>query len=755
MPQVKAVTPKHLRPFVFHGVDLAWEEGRNEAIAECPFCGKAKKFYVAVDTGLWQCKVCMTGTEAGGGNIYTFLRLVWEQSGATLADLEQLAHDRGLLDPVTITAWHVVKSALTGEWLVPGYSADLKMNQLYKYVRDYSSKKMKLLPTPELGHCIHGANLYDPKKPNLYCCEGPWDGMVLWEVLRTAKETPEGLRLTSSEEASIYATANVLAVPGCGSIGEPFSKWLPLFGSKRCFLMFDSDHPRTHNGQVVPPAGFSALRRAVNLMSNAEVFPSEVNYLAWGPEGYDPVLPSGYDVRDALQGRTAGERVGQLNALAARILPIPAEWISGRMKASGDGGVGQDWLPCESWPELVNAWRKSGLKWIEGLDRALSVMLAVVTSTERMGSQLWVRVISPPSSGKTVLCEAISVNRRYIYPKDTMTGLFSGFQMDKEGEEDFSLAAKLQNMTLVIKDADTLLQAPNKTQILSQFRALYDRAVRTSYGNKTSRNYEDMSTTVLLCGTNRLRELDTSELGERTVDCIIVETMDDDLEDEIGWRVVNRSFREVSMSVNGDSESPEMTRAKQLTAGYIDYLRTNMDLIARIDTEDDDAKRRIQWLAKFVAYMRARPSKVQDEKAEREMSFRLIEQMARLSACLAAVLQKRTIADPEVMARVTRCAIDTSRGRTLDLVKCLRRYGREGSEIEAIALETNQTVERERTLLRFLRKIGAVEYFKPLISHDEHQPPVEGRPRYRLSSKMIRLHDRVYGVQDASATATS
>src|SRR5689334_19506145 len=55
---VRAEPVDHLRPYAFHGVDLTVRG--SHGVGECPFCGKAK-FYVAVDTGLWSCKVCGSG----------------------------------------------------------------------------------------------------------------------------------------------------------------------------------------------------------------------------------------------------------------------------------------------------------------------------------------------------------------------------------------------------------------------------------------------------------------------------------------------------------------------------------------------------------------------------------------------------------------------------------------------------------------------------------------------------------------------
>src|SRR5690606_15491100 len=106
----------------------------------------------------------------------------------------------------------------------------------------------------------------------------------------------------------------------------------------------------------------------------------------------------------------------------------------------------------------------------------------------------------------------------------------------------------------------------------------------------------------------------------------IMDGIDDDLEDEILWRVANRAERNAAIESNGEAEkqqSPEMTLVKQLTGGYVCHLRENAQDILSTIIMDDDAKRLCTRLGKFVAYMRARPSKRQDETAEREFAARL------------------------------------------------------------------------------------------------------------------------------------
>jgi hypothetical protein len=304
------VTPEKLRPYLAHGLPLAHKPGAEEAPGECPFCGReGGKFGVRVDTGQYHCFVC-----GADGNAYTFLRWLCEEGSRKDAgrELAGLAGERGLLGTAALVAWGgVVRSPLSGEWLVPGYNAAGALVQLYRYSPPPGNPRGKptLLATPTLGHGLFGVPAFNPGpgKTDVYVCEGPWDGMALWEVFYRTKVVNEGrtadvhaneFALTApGGPACLLATANVLAVPGA-NVWHP--GWGTLLAGRRVYLLYDNDHPREVNGRQVPGAGVAGVRRTAALLAALPEPPAEIHYLCWGPEGYDPALPSGYDVRDLL-----------------------------------------------------------------------------------------------------------------------------------------------------------------------------------------------------------------------------------------------------------------------------------------------------------------------------------------------------------------------------------------------------------------------------------------------------------------------
>lgn len=776
--------PLTLKPYLFHGVDLQWRNGDTNALAECPFCDEPK-FSVALSDGQWRCLRCnqkggeetKNSSSFDGGNGYTFLHRLWRfgQEFTKESALEELARERGLLYPETLSEWGVIDSPLVHDWLVPAWPADIdagsEVRNLYRYATEYKAngdgrrKAVRILKaTPgivgdpskaqhekgsasKIIHQVFGMSAFNTRCKTVYVCEGPWDGMALYEVMkrvRNASVDKNVLRFkpTNNDDKCLLAEACVIAVPGCNVF---YDKWASILAGKKVVFLFDNDYPGKNKktGGAIPPAAFTGLKRIIQTLSMADDQPTEVGYLYWGDDGYNRDFPDGYDVRDWLtkDGSNIELRAKRLEKLLERVRPIPPEWVQGRNKTSKAGGVSIDFLPCTTWKTLVNDWRK-GFKWTEGLDRALSVMIATIISTRIHGDQLWFKIISPPSGGKSTLAEAVSVNRTYVLPKSTIRGFHSGY---KDGtDDDHSLIALLKGLCLVNKDGDTILKTPNLNQLLSEARDAYDRTSRTHYRHGRNRDYDDNPFTWLLCGTSALRGIDKSELGARFLDCVIMRRIDDELEDAImerkGWSQLRLMTGEDEENSGDTQIDPDELRARQRTGGYIDYLGKNVrDLMKKVRGSQETIDR-CKSFGKFVAYLRARPSDMQDEDEEREIGGRLMGQFTKLTVCLAVVLNKTSTDDKEVVRRVTQVALDTARGRTLEIVRHLYEAGQVGLEAQQVAVRTVRATKGEGDLLRFLHKIGAVEHYH------KRAGGYTGKPKWRLTAKMKRIYEDVMGV---------
>lgn len=263
--------PDNLKPYVFHRLDLDWSEGEKEALADCLFCGRESKLSIDVKSGMYRCFVC-----EASGNHTTFLKGLWELSVDSTEDYEWLAERRNLLNPETLIHWECCKSVLSNNWMVPGYTADGNISQLYRYAK--VENKLRLLATPKMNHAIHGN--YSENKSQIFLCEGPWDAMILWELLNNSGELED---------------ISVLATPGCNVFQKT---WLPLFADKDVTILFDNDHPREVKGKQIEPAGYAGCRKISRLLTGASNPPASINFLKWGENGYNDELPNNYDLGD-------------------------------------------------------------------------------------------------------------------------------------------------------------------------------------------------------------------------------------------------------------------------------------------------------------------------------------------------------------------------------------------------------------------------------------------------------------------------
>lgn len=440
------------------------------------------------------------------------------------------------------------------------------------------------------------------------------------------------------------------------------------------------------------------------------------------------------------------QRARRVQEMLIMMRPVPDEWLGDRRsRRNRTTSAELEPVYCDNWATVELAWRKA-MKWTDGLSCGLSMMLCCTVSTPFVGEQLWVKVQGPASSGKTTILEGVAVSKRYVLSKDTIRGFHSGWKT--EDGEDTSLVAMARGKTLGTKDGDTLLKAPNLAQILSEARGIYDRVSRTHYRNDISTDYTGLRMTWILCGTSSLREIDDSELGQRFIDCVVMDEIDDEFEDAVGWRAANQEATNMLLEADGTAESqypPELVEAMQLTGGYVEYLRENgAELYAQVHA-DPVQLQRCAKLGKFVAFMRARPPKKNaNAESEREFSARLVKQMTRHAMSEAVVLNKQTL-DAEVMRRAHKCAFDTSRGIVYKIAQRLYKAdGRDGApiglEVPAIAMYVHSTDDYVRGLMRFLAQIGVVELFTP--------PAVPGlkstQRRWRLTERIRKLYYEVH-----------
>jgi hypothetical protein len=247
----------------------------------------------------------------------------------------------------------------------------------------------------------------------------------------------------------------------------------------------------------------------------------------------------------------------------------------------------------------------------------------------------------------------------------------------------------------------------------------------------------------ILSGTKSLRAIDSSELGERFLDCVVMDRIDDEMEDDILWRVAKRAERNLSLEAGAEASShyePALLKAMQLTGGYVDWLRTDTQKKLQRIIYPDAMLRQCTRLGKFVAYMRARPSKTQTEDNERELAARLVSQHVRLAKCMALVLNKTTV-DAETMRRTKQTALDTARGKVLDICSHIYKAGNRGSQTAAVVAVAGLPDAECKAMLTFLKAIGALE----LVEQKGNR-----LNKWRLTRSVYKLYKDVMTVREST-----
>lgn len=443
-------------------------------------------------------------------------------------------------------------------------------------------------------------------------------------------------------------------------------------------------------------------------------------------------------------------RLGRLSRLLALLEPIPAELASTR-KDSENAGSGSSPslspLACDNYGDLLTAWRKA-MRWRQELDDVLSIMLSVAVSTEQLGDQLFMMVIADPGSGKTQFCDAMLTDKEHCHSLEHLTGFYSGWK-DESGRE-YSLIDRINRKCLITPEGDVLMSSPHFHEVMSQARRIFDGKGSATYkNNDEDKNWEGLRTPWIMAGTPAMLDSDQSRLGDRFLK-VYMNKPDDAEQDAIIHRVAYTALRSVRIKSDGVPESQieeYKGLAYRLTGGYLDWLRKNVDLLSAVEC-DDEFLEQCETLAKFCAFMRARPGDTRKEEQHdtKEMPTRLTHQFVRLAVCLTVVLSKKSV-DAEVMRRVRKVALDTCSGYVLRAAHYLVKYHDEGMEHRTLAASINYDGLKMEGSLRFLKRIGVADQFKPPMQEvivGGRKTSINPKQRWRLTDKVYQLYQKVF-----------
>jgi hypothetical protein len=626
--------------FEFH-TGFKPEQHGGQFVTDCPFCEKQKHFFYNQDNGLWDCKVCMKS-----GNPTTFLREIYARFDNVTRTSQFIANLRDL--PLSCIQDAGLKyNDFNGSYLIPTFKNG-KLNNLYKVVsvrkQDKETGEWRdkwiIMASPGMEHTL--MNWEETTEDTIWIAEGHWDRLAARAIIAS-----NGISCT--------------AVPGAGVWKNG---WCEYLSEKHIVFLYDND--------TSGKAGYEQV--ILKHISASQFKPKSISYVDWPAD-----KPQGYDLNDCYREYGRGA-FGQIK-----------EWIKPYTSPENVVVVKNTIelieadRSCTTYDELIKRYEQV-FHTTEPMKLGLLLILSSIYSTRIEGEQLWVRMFGAPSSGKTTLAKVVSGSQQVVL-KSTFTGLFSGWK-DEKGNTDASLIPLIAGKTLIIKDADALLQQKNVQQIFSELRDFYDKDSSTFYKNMVSHDYRNIRSTMVLCGTHVLRRSDQSFLGERFLDFEL------DLSDRDREQIEDRMLERSMMTAHNPSTLPPEMPVVAAAKGFIDMLMEkpcNVQLGLREQTN-------IKTWARLAATLRTkvdRETHGQREIASEpivEVPARLIGQLTKLYMCAPVVLglDRPNETVDRLVAKVTRDIIDFKSPR----MKICRHIMKKPFSRDELVTVTDLSIER-------------------------------------------------------------
>ena len=400
---------------------------------------------------------------------------------------------------------------------------------------------------------------------------------------------------------------------------------------------------------------------------------------------------------------------------------------------------------CTTWAEVRAAWADA-LEMRPSIEEVLAIMLAVATSTSQGGkNQLFLQVVGSPGSGKTELCQGLLVSPG-CKRVERLNGIFSGMKDFDDPSKDYSFLGRANHKCWVTPEMDLLMSAPGYAEVMSQMRRVFDGSASATYKNRDhDMEYNGLRTPWIQAGTHAMVDRRQASLGDRFLR-VYVDEPDADTKRRILRKVGMTELDAMMVESNCSPESgvpPRLLRAYQLTGGYVDWLRANAT--PRLRALRYDPEHLLDWCttrADFVAHMRSCPPDLHfgrepDYHATKELPSRLQGQFVRLAMHLAVALQ-RPGPDAAVLRIVRRVALDTAKGRALNMTERLAAAGPDGICPDTLAHKARESDPNK--VKRWLAHMGKVGVVARLPGAAPGMPQ-----KWSLTPHMTQLYTEVYG----------
>lgn len=631
-------------PYEFHTNMEAVPVPKDNMRGNCVFCGKENHFFYNTDTFQWDCKVC--GLK---GNAYTFISLFHQKCCTN--DVTKLLQLKEI--PLNVLEYNEIRyNPFNDTFVIPTFAQNGSMNNLYKYVHSNNN----IYGTPTLAAALYN---FDPNpEQEVWLCEGHWDKLACEASMGTGTDG-----------------VTAIGVPGANTFKQ---NWCQPLQDKDLYICYDNDD-----------AGYKGIEKVREHIHNSPQKPRSINVVRWPDD-----TPKGFDLRDCyLENKT--ETLTVLKSYCEEIKDpslikvVPETIIEDHT--------------CNTYDKALDSFQKA-YHTTDDMRRCLSLVLASIWSIKFDDmEQLWLKIIGPASTGKTRIAKAVSASDQVV-SKSTFTGLFSGWKDTPGDDDDHGLIPIISGKTLIVKDADALLRQPDVERIFSEMRDFYDKDSSPHFRNKISRDYRNIKSTFIICGTQQLRSADHSFLGERFMSFEL--RVNDEDKAAINRKIIDRNIA----IATGQSKAPEQTIMSSMK-GFINHLMQR-DLDSTIPK---DMLEIILALANLTAIMRTEVSRDRRRRItippSPEMPGRLIGQ-TMVSAYALSVVHGVNKADTEVYNIITKMLKDTMNPYSIRYQLCCELLHTEDLFTMEIAEKWNKPLAAIEDELDDMLELGIVNRVK-------------------------------------------
>lgn len=671
-----------LKPYDYHGVEFASPSADDtEARGTCPFCLYERRvFHVNLSSGQFHCKHC-----SAAGNVYTFLaqyhQLHLERT--TTDDWKSLSHHRSGI-PWTLLRDHgfaICRRTATPQWLIPVLNtrAALVCLRAYapgKYVANTAGLPLHLWRLDQLSG-----------RGPVYLTEGEWDALALERLRKSARQP-----------------GSVLAVPGANTFK---SEWCTMLQNRDVVICFDHDN-----------AGEEGATRLCGLL---QTHTKSIRLLRWPSE-----LADGYDVRDFVHQGLDTEKSPAADVWKSlhHLLQIPAHLLASSSESPPD--LSELQLPRRTAFSTVVKDYRSYFHLDGPMSDGLAIMFATVLSIQLPGDPIWLFIVAPPGSGKTMLLSSFQLSPWCVFKSSlTPKSLISGFRSD---EGDPSLIPRLTKKVLVLKDYTeiTAMCRDAQEEIYGIFRGAYDGFCEKTFGNGLTRSYPDCHFAFLAGVTEIIYGDDRASLGERFLKYQLVSSQEID------------TTKHILAAISGMATQVEAEKKLQrIAASFLNRYLEHTEL----PQCEDWLLHKVIAISQVISYLRATVTRSgRDELAYRpspEVGTRLAKQLVKLGQCLAVVYGKHSL-DQACWKLMYRVALDTAKGWNLDVFQTLASAYPKPLLREVIAQRSRMSATTANRRLENMQLVGTAEHVSLAATG-------QGRPAYgwKLTDSLATLWQTV------------